>query len=359
MNAVLETQDRIALYCREGSSDKVYQASIEPAGDRFVVNFAYGRRGTTLNTGTKTNVPVDYESAKRIFENLVKEKKAKGYTEGQEGTPYQQSEKQVSGILPQLLNPVEESELDGLVKDSAFCTQEKYDGRRVLVKRDGELITGINRKGIVIGLPDTIVKAALVIPGSYVLDGECVGEKLFVFDLLELDAQDQRPLSYNKRLSELLNLMAKAMQRNIIYAETAFNPAQKANLLKRLRNGKREGIVFKRLDAPYTPGRPNSGGAQLKHKFCATLSAVVSKVNDKRSVEVRLLNEEGWQPAGNVTIPVNSEVPLVGQVVEIRYLYAFRESGALFQPVFLGKRSDVAQMECTTKQLKFKAAEEE
>jgi len=52
-----------SLYYREGSSDKEYHASIEPAGPRFVVNFAYGRRGSTLNTGTKTNVPVEFEAA--------------------------------------------------------------------------------------------------------------------------------------------------------------------------------------------------------------------------------------------------------------------------------------------------------
>ena len=62
------------LYYREGPSDKVYQCQIEAAGERFVVNFAYGRRGSTLNTGTKTNVPVDYDSAQRIFYKLVKEK---------------------------------------------------------------------------------------------------------------------------------------------------------------------------------------------------------------------------------------------------------------------------------------------
>ena len=40
--------EHITLYFKEGRSDKVYQASIEPKGDRkFVVNFAYGRRGQT------------------------------------------------------------------------------------------------------------------------------------------------------------------------------------------------------------------------------------------------------------------------------------------------------------------------
>src|ERR1039458_9303166 len=89
MNAVMESSDRVTLYYREGSSDKVYQAAIEPAGKQFVVNFAYGRRGATLTTGTKTSSPVDYAAAKKIYTKLVGEKKAKGYTEGANGTPYQ------------------------------------------------------------------------------------------------------------------------------------------------------------------------------------------------------------------------------------------------------------------------------
>ena len=43
-------------------------------------------------------------------------------------------------------------------------------------------------------------------------------------------------------------------------------------------------LVFKRLDAPYTPGRPNFGGSQFKYKLCATASFIVSGVNTKRSV---------------------------------------------------------------------------
>ena len=75
---------RVILYYREGSSDKVYQASIEPQGELFVVNFAYGRRGSTMNTGTKTPTPVDYATAKKMHDKLVREKVAKGYNEGSE-----------------------------------------------------------------------------------------------------------------------------------------------------------------------------------------------------------------------------------------------------------------------------------
>lgn len=85
--------DRVTLYYREGSSDKIYQTSIEPRGGGFVVTFAYGRRGSTLATGTKTAAPVDLATAKKIFDKLVKEKTAKGYTPGEDGTPYQHTDK--------------------------------------------------------------------------------------------------------------------------------------------------------------------------------------------------------------------------------------------------------------------------
>src|SRR5271165_2573836 len=99
MSAVSEATERVALYYREGSSDKVYQAAIEPAGNQYVVNFAYGRRGATLTTGTKTSSPVNYYTAKQIYTKLVGGKKAKGYTEGENGTPYQHTDKKASGIL--------------------------------------------------------------------------------------------------------------------------------------------------------------------------------------------------------------------------------------------------------------------
>jgi bifunctional non-homologous end joining protein LigD len=137
--------------------------------------------------------------------------------------------------------------------------------------------------------------------------------------------------------------------------ETAFTTAQKTALWQRLRRENREGIVFKRLDAPFAPGKPNSGGPQLKFKFVATASAVVAKINVQRSVEVSLFQGRSLVSCGNVTIPANHEIPQVGAVVEVRYLYAYRDSLALYQPVYLGPRDDVDPGECLVSQLKFKA----
>jgi bifunctional non-homologous end joining protein LigD len=350
----------VTLYYKEGSSDKVYQASIEPRDGLFAVQFAYGRRGSTLNTGTKTSQPVSLDEAESIFAKLVAEKQAKGYTEGPEGTPYTGSttEKQASGLLPQLLNPIEESEATRLIQDPHWCLQEKLDGRRLLIRSQGAAIDGINRKGLVIGLPEPVFQAARLFEGNCVLDGESIGDVFHVFDLLLLDGQDIRSWAYRDRLVGLMNLLGSVQQHAIRYVETAYTTDQKQRRLQRLKAAGREGVVFKRLDASYTPGRPNSGGTQLKHKFCATLSAVVSRQNPQRSVELRLLNGEGWIPVGNVTIPVNELTPAVGQVVEIKYLYAFPESGCLYQPVYLGLRHDVERHDCVLSQLKFKPEEE-
>lgn len=94
---------------------------------------------------------------------------------------------------------------------------------------------------------------------------------------------------------------------------------------------------------------------QLKHNFVATVSAVVEKVNAKRSVAVSLLDGEVWTPMGNVTVPANQDIPAVGEVVEVRYQYAI-PGGSLFQPTLLGVRDDIETQECVVGQLKYKAA---
>jgi len=356
MNAVMEAQERVTLYYREGSSDKVYQTSIEPMGDEFVVNFAYGRRGSTLTTGTKTSLPVPYDTAKKIFTKLINEKKAKGYTEGENGTPYQHTDKQASGILPQLLNAIEEADVERFLHDDDYCAQEKFDGRHLLVRKQDEQIEGINKKGLLVGLPETVSNDIGILPGSFIPDGESIGDDYHTFDLLELNGENLRPLPYRKRLERLVSLLlSTANHPHVRFVETAFTTERKTELWERLRRENREGIVFKRLDAPYTPGKPNSGGPQLKFKFVATLSAIVAKVNTQRSVEISLLKGRSLISCGNVTIPANHDIPKVGAVVEVRYLYAYRESHCLHQPVYLGLRDDVDPGECLASQLKFKA----
>jgi bifunctional non-homologous end joining protein LigD len=246
---------QVTLYYREGSSDKVYHAVIEPQGEGFVVNFAYGRRGSTMNTGTKTQAPVDQDTAARIFTKLVNEKKAKGYTEGPDGTPYQNTPKEdrVTGLLPQLLNPIDEQEVKRLLKDPKWALQQKFDGRRVMLRKQLDNITAINRKGLTIGFASSIGISAQKITSNFILDGECVGDVFYAFDLLEWDGEDYRSKPYSRRLVQLSSvLLNRPSVTHIEFVQTATDPANKERMFRHLQSEKKEGVVFKRLDAPYT-----------------------------------------------------------------------------------------------------------
>jgi predicted DNA-binding WGR domain protein len=346
--------EQTTLYYRQGGSDKVYQASIEQQNGGYIVNYAFGRRGTTLQTGTKTQSRVSYEEAKRIFDKLVNEKTAKGYTPGEDGTPYEHTDKKkrVTGITCQLLNPIDESEATRLIGDAAFCLQEKLDGRRLLLQKRGSEISGINRLGLYVGVPEPIVAAARKLPVDFIIDGEAVGETLHVFDLLKIDDSGIQGQSYRYRYRQLGDLVGKA-PRCISLVSTALTKAEKALAFCTLKAMKAEGVVFKQLDAPYTPGRPASGGPQLKFKFCETASFIVNHINAKRSVSLMLLDGDKTVPVGNVTIPPNEKIPVMGATIECRYLYCFR-GGSIFQPVYLGERDDIPSQECTLSQLKYK-----
>ncbi len=72
----------IKLNFQEGNSDKVYEVDLCETDDNlFLVNFRYGRRGTSLKEGTKTVFPVSLAEAESVFNNLVSSKTKKGYKE--------------------------------------------------------------------------------------------------------------------------------------------------------------------------------------------------------------------------------------------------------------------------------------
>jgi bifunctional non-homologous end joining protein LigD len=348
--------DSITLYFREGSSDKLYQASIQSEGSGYMVHFAYGRRGSTLNTGTKTQAPVDYQTAKNIFEKLVHEKTAKGYKTGDDSTRYQPVAKtaRATDIHCQLLNPVIEERVEELILDHEHWMQEKMDGRRLLIRKAGNSITGINRLGLLAAMPEPLIKDAAASDEDFLIDGEAVGDTFYAFDILFLGNEDLRGRRYAERLALLMNLLAAFQHPHLQMVDTLFTAAEKKAHFQLLQKRHAEGVVFKHRDSAYQAGRPHSGGTQLKHKFHETASFIVTKPNDKRSVSLMLWENGKVRPSGNVTIPPNHEIPKPGEIVECRYLYAFKESGSIYQPVFLGRREDIFHEECTTSQLKYK-----
>jgi len=186
------------------------------------------------------------------------------------------------------------------------------------------------------------------------IDGENIGDNYYTFDLLSFNGDSFKENPYIERYQKLKEFFVYNKFEYIQLAPLIIGTTAKRKFFNQLKKDKKEGIVFKRLSSEYKHGRPSSGGDQLKCKFYATCSAVVSRINLKRSVGLNLFDDKGQIiDVGNVTIQQNQEIPNVGDIIEVRYLYAFLE-GSLYQPTYLGKRDDVSPKECVTSQLKYK-----
>lgn len=355
------------LYYKEGGSDKVYHLTIEDLGSNYVVNFAYGRRGSALKTGSKTTLPTSLEEAKSIFNDIIKEKTGKGYKyiskDSNESIPV------VSDDLPDtpteiqcvLLNPIEESEALSLIENDDWAAQPKFDGVRFMLKLSNESLgpIGFNRKGKRVGVP-TVIWNAIDSKGfsNFFLDGELIGDTFYTFDILEYNDKCIRENKLSDRTKALEDIVKKINSEHVVLSKLSISTKDKRKLYESLLNENKEGIVFKKLDAHYYVGRPASGGNYLKHKFYSTCSCLVTAINKKRSIAIGLYKGKKLLKAGNVTIPINFEVPEVDDIVEVKYLYARKQSGSLYQPIYLGKRTDLGIDDCNQTQLKFKTEED-
>ena len=341
-------EKHVALYFKEGTSDKEYHVHLVKKGPGYVVSIEYGRRGSSLTSSQKTPKPVDLDKAGAIFDAAVHAKQLKGYTTGTGQAPYVGSDKEqkITGILPQLLNNIEEEELEKYFKDSNFCLQEKKDGKRILFRRQGGTLEAINRKGLLVGFPSCIQDTLLSIPDDFVLDGELIGETIFFFDLLEFSGTDFRSSPYTQRYQTLQSALASIALEDaaspVKLVVTAFGSAEKKQAFNILKAQGVEGVVFKNVYSFYKAGRPASKGDQLKFKFKQTCTVQVSGHNEKgkRSVYIQALDGKILVDVGKVTILPNFDVPKVGSLVEVEYLYR-HVHGALYQPVFLGERDDL------------------
>ena len=345
--------ETITLYFKDERSDKVYQAWLDRNNQLYDVKFAYGRRGGTLQTGTKNSTPLSLAQATALMTSLVREKQGKGYTQGESGAAYTATVNQdrFTGILPMLLNPIEEEALSMYLNDPLWIAEEKYDGVRMLLRInvDGS-VDAINRKGLLVGAPQCILDEARgIAPGKFplIIDGECVGEKFYAFDYI-----CEAPLRERKH-----RLRSLKLNRFDHIEEVLYQDINKLKFFDQLRDNNAEGIVLKMIEGMYRPGRPAKYGHALKFKFKASATCLVGEVNEKRSVRLRLLDETN-RPifVGSVAIPPNHEIPSVGEAVEVEYLYAYK-GGALFQPVYKGPRQDVEVDSLAG--LKYKAGQEE
>ncbi|MEU7721113.1 ATP-dependent DNA ligase [Streptomyces tibetensis] len=208
-------------------------------------------------------------------------------------------------VLPMLAHSAS-SVAEAIEKLGACAVEEKLDGIRVQVHRDGDTVRLYTRTldDITDRLPE-VTSAVLQLRGErFILDGEVisfdeagrprsfqetagrVGSRTDVttaaravpvspvfFDALSVDGHDLLNLSFAERHSELARLVPEPMRvRRTLVSGPGDTPGAEEFLAETLKRG-HEGVVAKALDASYRAGR--RGASWLKVKPVHTLDLVV------------------------------------------------------------------------------------
>jgi bifunctional non-homologous end joining protein LigD len=366
-------QEKVTLHCTEGTSDKLYVMWIEAENGGFMVKAQYGRRGGPMANAPKTKKPVSREEAQKVYDKKLKEQRGKGYRDyGSDAPAYSQVEGAAdSGVRPMLLTAHSEDDLERFIKDDRWGAQQKLNGKHILLRVGDGAVTGINKQGRECPIPESVVAVAAKIGPGHVIDGELIGEVYHGFDLLEEGVPgkpvDLRPEPTTARHLRLGPALSKGGSKHIRPVELVRGEKAKRDLVERLRADKKEGVVFKLLGAPYTPGKTDNQrkAVAVKVKFWKSAEFVVDEIpNGKQSVRLVGYDRKRRVFVGNCTVATKYLGQITkGAVVRVKYLYA-TDGGILYQPSLdpddAGSvvRDDKRPGECSITQLQFEGKDE-
>lgn len=190
-------------------------------------------------------------------------------------------------------------------------------------------------------------------------DSEDMGDHLVIFDIFGAKEQSLTAISFEERTAHLQDLAQaiNALNLKTLKVDLPIWCTTKEDVMRFLEKAKlsnEEGIVLRDPRAPYSAGRPAKGGDVRKLKFVESATVRVQNItNGKRSIGMEILADDKWINIGKCTVPANFDLPDVGTLVEVEYLYAHKD-GALFQPVYKGPRSDLQGKDAHIRQLKYK-----
>lgn len=384
--AVNAQPETASLWYKDVRSDKVYNLTLSQCETGWTVEAQYGRRGSTLVADTKIE-RAEYKTAKRIFDQTLRGKIAKGYKSSETaeehatrfdrapggsayvGPALTRARQPISKDIrfqPELLTRIDVAEAKLYARNSRYGFQQKRDGVRLTVCVQDGNVFGYNKLGQIVPLDKQLHDALVKFCKTYnvrdlLIDGEWESTGFWAWDLLQFGTVDIRNNPYRERQ----HMLAKSFEDLplIHIVPIIWTPDGKLALWNKLQEARAEGFAVKDGNAPYRPGR---NGQHYKFKFEITGSFIVGhkplkKANDgHRSIAVYLLDKGRERFMGTVKVADKYEVPAVGSIVEIRYLYAFPGAeGRIYQPCYFGVvRKDVTKSDCVVQQLKLKQDEE-
>ena len=256
-------------------------------------------------------------------------------------------------MQPMLARSVDLGEIGPFLSDPQYVVQQKVDGDRLLIDVNGHAVRIFGRDGQLRSLPTpaAVVRPFQALDGPWQFDGELADGRLWLFDLpLAAVVEPKHPYEFRlQMLEKVLSMWNPGDAVRLL--PTARSAAAKHRLLNRVIDAHGEGVMIKRLNAPYQSKRSRH---VLKAKLTHTIDAVVTRVRPegKDNAYVGAFNDDlELVEIGSVHLAGKPEVA-PGMVVEIRYLYA-DTNRRLVQPTMLRVRWDKEPIECTMDQLWF------
>jgi bifunctional non-homologous end joining protein LigD len=268
-------------------------------------------------------------------------------------------------MIASLAALVSEQEATRMIASSDYFLQAKMDGKRIMVVTSSAgVVQLLNRNGLSTTVPQGTKLPAL--PPASCLDCEFMHEThtWIGLDMLQWAGEDLTRMSASDRYRWMTRPFRDHAGRllpgelglgfGFTPVETAFSLEAKTVLLTRLRLQKAEGLIFRRSNAPYSPGRVNAGGPlfKLPWRKRADFAVIRKPGDDKRAFEVFAYDGSKAVNVGRVTAHgYYDQVPAgTVAVVELEYLYGSKD-GRLVQPTILRIRTDKRPDECLISQI--------
>lgn len=241
--------------------------------------------------------------------------------------------------------------------------EPKYDGIRVFLFKSGEKLLVSSKRGELY-TPKSSPKVFATVPEfvhaphRMILDGEYVANRgLFLFDVLQVDDRDLRPLA----LSERKKILHEILGGNEVEVKWKLAKSfdQIMALKEKLVKKGEEGIIVKNPASTY--GQP---GSWLKLKRFDTVDCVVTGIEETPDMKrsgvphswfIAVYDDEGKRvdigKVGAFVEKVDPRHVTVGSVVEVRFNQV-TEDTKLRGPFILRVRHDKEPSQCLLSQLK-------
>lgn len=259
-------------------------------------------------------------------------------------------------LKPTLAEVVSNADVQHLITDDNYRAEQKVDGVRLMIHCHEGKVVGVNRRGEVTNMPVSVGWAFTSFDGEWAFDGELIKDTFWIFDMPRaLDViSTQTPYSDRRELLEELwpNL---EMPTSVRLLPSLTNGEAKIAAAKRVLESGGEGMMLKRCNAVYSPGKRTRN--ILKWKFVKDVDCFVMAVgiDGKQNFSIGVVDDETGESIEVSTVSaLTGDGPKIqlGDVVTVRYLYASADN-RLVQPTKPQLRPDKLPRECLLSQLSY------